>query len=242
MGSSSRPSQQQNSPPTKVCTDEPGATINERGTSSEDSGASIDRVASTTGTDAVDKPFILSPAPQMTDGPDGLQLEQQRIQAEHLSRVLHDNFTLANVADLPESQFASRRHTRYGSLGTHTETMRDLRSITAPAPPIQSLKSTLEDLLDILDVTGVPHLRASVSDDRLRSQPMLLLRGGSGHDNDKRRNTKHVYNYEERIALHNRARLFRYDRAGMLQALQRIHALTWNVPSYHLHKCQLTTH
>lgn len=215
MSLSSRPSQQRSTPLAGLCTIEPTAIIDER-TSSEDSDASIDTTAKI-GTHAVDEVPILLSVPQLPGGSEGLQVDQHRIQAEHLSRVLHNNLPLADVADLPESQFALRRHTRYGSLGTHTNTMQHLRSITVPVSPTQLPESTLEDLLAILDVTRVLPLYASASDHRLRSQSVASLRGGGGGDR-RRQIDKFMANRESSaFAFDPAAAFFRYDKRVYLK-------------------------
>jgi hypothetical protein len=57
------------------------------------------------------------PAPlQVASGLPGPQVEQQRLQAEHLSQVLYSS--PVSTASPPQSQFAPGRHTRYVSLGT----------------------------------------------------------------------------------------------------------------------------
>jgi hypothetical protein len=58
----------------------------------------------------------LSSPLELASGLPGPQVEQQRLQAEHLSEVLYSNFAL--ITSPPQSQFTATRHTRYGSLGT----------------------------------------------------------------------------------------------------------------------------
>ncbi|KAG9191277.1 hypothetical protein G6011_09365 [Alternaria panax] len=199
---SSRSPQQRNNLPTEIGTVEPVTTIDERA-SSDDNDASVNPLGKI-GAHAVNEVPLLLSVSQMVDGLEGSHVEQHWNQAEHLSRVLHNNLTLTNVTDLPESQFASRHHTRYGSLGMHTDTMPHLRSITNPVPPTHLPDSTLEDLLAILDVTGTVPLRASASDDQLGSQSIASLRGGAGKD--RRANKYRISERRREVAAHMAAR------------------------------------
>ncbi|RYO36154.1 hypothetical protein AA0111_g2862 [Alternaria arborescens] len=185
MSLSNRPSQRQDPPPTGVYTVESATAVDES-TACDDSDASIKRIVKS-GVRAVNDVPILLSVPQLANGVEASHLEQRRIRAEHLSRVLHNNLTLANVTNLPESEFTLRRHTRYGSLGTHTDTLQHLRSITTPVPPTHLANSPPESLLAILDINGAASLHASTSDRQLRSQSTMSLRGGSGFDRQGRR-------------------------------------------------------
>jgi DCN1-like protein 1/2 len=178
MSLSNRPSQRQDPPPTGVYTVESATAVDES-TACDDSDASIKRIVKS-GVHAVNDVPILLSVPQLANGVGASHLEQHRIRAEHLSRVLHNNLTLANITNLPESEFTLRRHTRYGSLGTHTDTLQHLRSITTPVPPTHLANSKPESLLAILDINGATSLHASASDHQLRSQSTMSLRGGSG--------------------------------------------------------------
>jgi DCN1-like protein 1/2 len=179
MSFSSRPPQPRHTPPSELRTVKPTATIDES-TSHEDTDASVDPIVSNTETCAVNGAFVSLSIPQLAEGLDCLQVEQHRVQTEHLSRVLHSNVTFPIVTGLPESQLALPRHTRYGSLGTHPATLQYPRSITAPIQTTHLSKSILEDLLALLDTTTAPPLRTSVSDHHLRSESTVSLRGGSG--------------------------------------------------------------
>lgn len=185
MSLSNRPSQRQDPPPTGVYTVESATAVDET-TACDDSDASIKRIVKS-GVHAVNDVPILLSVPQLANGVEASHLEQRRIRAEHLSRVLYNNLTLANVTNLPESEFTLRRHTRYGSLGTHTDTLQHLRSITTPVPPTHLANSPPESLLAILYINGATSLHASTSDRQPRSQSTMSLRGGSGFDRQGRR-------------------------------------------------------
>jgi DCN1-like protein 1/2 len=240
MSLSNRPAQQQNTPSVEIRTVDSSATIDER-TSSEDSDVSIDPIAKIRAC-AVDEVSTLHSVPQLVDGLDSLKVEQHRFQAEHLSRVLHNNLTLAKVVDLPESQCG---YTRYGSLGTHTDTMQNLRSITAPVPPTYLPESTLEDLLAILDVTRATPLHASVSDQRLRSQSVVSLRDGGGGDRRRQIDKFMASRYSTTLELDDPAQaLIRYDMRVYLKRNQRSISPRGTSPAtvYTIANCQLIKH
>jgi len=243
MSLSNRPAQQQNTPSVEIRTVDSSATIDER-TSSEDSDASIDPIAKI-GAYAVDEVSTLLSVPQLADGLDSLKVDQHRIQAEHPSRVLHNNLTLAKVVDLPESQFALRRYSRYGSLGTHTDTMQNLRSITAPVPPTYLPESTLEDLLAILDVTRATPLHASVSDQRLRSQSVVSLPDGGGGDRRRQIDKFMASKYSTTLELDDPAQaLIRYDMRVYFKRNQGSLSPFGTSPAtvYTIANCQLIKH
>lgn len=62
--------------------------------------------------------FILPSVSQLPVWPHPLKVEQHRLQSEHLSQVLYNSLDLCEPASLPQRQFGSSRHVRYGSLGT----------------------------------------------------------------------------------------------------------------------------
>jgi DCN1-like protein 1/2 len=179
MSLSSRLHHPRATPPAQVPTVDPTATV-EESASSINADTSINPIASSIETYTVNGAFTPLSVPHVAEGLDRLPAEQHRIQAEHLSRVLHNNLSLTNVADLPQSQFTLPRHTRYGSLGAHSITLQHPRSITAPVPTALLPDPKLEDLLAMLYTTIVPPLRVSVSDHHLKTGPAVSLRGGSG--------------------------------------------------------------
>jgi len=157
-------------------------TVDDERLSSGNTATSSDSTASSIETYTVKGAFQPLSVPHLVEGLDCLQTEQHRVQAEHLSRVLHSSLSLTNVTNAPESQFAVARHVRYGSLGTDSVILQHPRSITAPLPTTSLPQTTLEDLLVLLHTATVPPLRTSVSDHHLGSEPIVSLRGGSGID------------------------------------------------------------
>jgi len=143
--------------------------------------ASSDSTKSSIETYTVQGAFRPLAVPHLVEGLDCLQTEQHRVQAEHLSRVLHSSLSLTNVTNAPESQFALARHIRYGSLGTDSVIIQHPRSITTPLPSTCLPETILEELLALLHTTTVPSLHTSVSDHHLGSEPTVSLRGGSGN-------------------------------------------------------------
>lgn len=55
---------------------------------------------------------------QLPIWPHPLEVEQHRLQTEHLSHVLYNSLDLCEPASLSQRQFGASRHIRYGSLGT----------------------------------------------------------------------------------------------------------------------------
>ncbi|KAI4696227.1 uncharacterized protein J4E88_000400 [Alternaria novae-zelandiae] len=170
-------------------------TVDDERLSSGNTATSSDSTASSIETYTVKGAFQPRSVPHLVEGLDCLQTEQHRVQAEHLSRVLHSSLSLTNVTNAPESQFALARHVRYSSLGTDSVILQHPRSITAPLPTTSLPQTTLEDLLELLHTTTVPPLRTSVSDHHLGSEPTVSLRGGSGIDVDSE---SHSNDYSER--------------------------------------------
>ncbi|XP_014555941.1 hypothetical protein COCVIDRAFT_101024 [Bipolaris victoriae FI3] len=112
--------------------------------------------------------------------PRNLQLEQHRLQAEHLSQVLYNTLSLPNSAVTSHDLFRSSHHVEYGSLGIPAVTSSNIRNITAPCRATYFPSSPVLDLMKAFDSSEAPFLRTSASEFHLRPQPVVSLRGGLG--------------------------------------------------------------
>ncbi|KAI4656446.1 uncharacterized protein J4E79_008000 [Alternaria viburni] len=78
-------------------------TADDERLSSGKTAASSDSTKSSIETYTVQGAFRPHAVPHLVEGLDCLQTEQHRVQAEHLSRVLHSSLSLTNVTNAPES-------------------------------------------------------------------------------------------------------------------------------------------
>lgn len=116
--------------------------------------------------------------------PRNLQLEQHRLQAEHLSQVLYNTLSLPKSAATSHDLFRSSHHVEYGSLGISGVTSSNIRNTTAPCQATYFPNSPVFDLMKAFDSSKAPFPRASASEFHLRPQPVVSLRGGYGRMQD----------------------------------------------------------
>lgn len=120
---------------------------------------------------------------QCVSGRSQPQVEQQRLQAEYLSRVLYDNLAISSPTGLPQSQFKlPPQHSRYGSLEMQSIASFQLRNITAPLSQILSPTQHLSMLQTQLDTPTPPPPQKTVVEDHLWRQSAISLRGGGPID------------------------------------------------------------
>ncbi|KAJ6194751.1 hypothetical protein J3E72DRAFT_441089 [Bipolaris maydis] len=106
-----------------------------------------------------------------------LQLEQHRLQAEHLSQVLYNTLSLPKSATASHDLFPSSHRIEYGSLGIPAVTSSNMRNITAPCQATYFPSSSVLDLMKVFDSSEAPFLRTSTSELHLRPRSVVSLRG-----------------------------------------------------------------
>lgn len=151
-----------------------------------------------------------------------LQLEQHRLQAEHLSQVLYNTLSLPKSATASHDLFPSSHRIEYGSLGIPAVTSSNMRNITAPCQATYFPSSPVLDLMKVFDSSEAPFLRTSTSELHLRPRSVVSLRGGSGGTQDL-----HDQEAEYSLQMHTLKVQNRQD-FGIYASIWE-----WEVSSYH---------
>lgn len=124
---------------------------------------------------------------QCADGRTQSQLEQYRLQAEYLGKVLYGSLNIPALDVPPQSQFGSSSHySPYGSLGMQSNTSYHLRSVTDPLSPTLLPTQHLSILhrQSSIPTTSTPWKTAL--DDDHQMQVALSLRGGGNGETSSR--------------------------------------------------------
>lgn len=111
-----------------------------------------------------------------------LQMERHRLQAEYLSQVLYNSLSLATAGAQPDDTLMPTMNVgRYGALGKPA-TSRHIRNVTAPVASLEMQPLLVSTMKHSSESGALPLLHRTARNAQLRTQTMVVLRGGGDHD------------------------------------------------------------